>query len=163
MNPTTYITVIVVAVAAQADSAIRNTKEIVQNPINAEFVDYPNYPSVNNLAYRHGPNGPAYYDLENPVDDHYYQQFPFQLIAYPYGDLQLYGPPRQLSYQQQQYGIPGPYRPLPPGTSSPGTVPIHPPVPHPFYHVQGSHYPDTTTEPAKTTTTESNVKPKASN
>lgn len=70
--------------------------------------------------------------------------------GYPYG-----GYPDVIGFRNPLSG-PYPTRQAPP-YPSPGAQPLWPPVPHPFYHVQGTYYPPPLYTNTTTITTEANA------
>ncbi|KAL5241061.1 hypothetical protein ACI65C_008471 [Semiaphis heraclei] len=86
------------------------------------------------------------------------QQYSAYQQQYPYGYQNAYG------HQQYPFGYNNAYNfnqvlRQAPAYPSTGAQPISPPVPHPFYHVQGTYYP-TTTEVNKPPVTVAPVDPK---
>lgn len=96
-----------------------------------------------------------YYQSAYPYNQQYYQPQAYQYNSNP---TQYYGQYSQqynslpYDYRQNAYG----YQSYPsygtvinrqaPPYPSPGAQPISPPVPHPFYHTQGTYYPTVITE-----------------
>lgn len=137
------------------------------------------YPYNGDTGYNQYNNYYPYGGGFQPYPYNFNQQYPYNVVnqQYPYNQPQQYGAYQQQygAYQQQypyNYGYQNAYGRLQnpfgynynnyngynfnqlirqaPAYPSAGAQPVSPPVPHPFYHVQGTYYP-TTTEANKPT------------
>lgn len=87
-------------------------------------------------AYQYNSNPTQHYGQHSQQ----YNSLPYNYRQYPYGHEQnAYGYQNYPSYGAIAIRQAPPY-------PSPGAQPLNPPVPHPFYHTQGTYYPTVITE-----------------
>ncbi|XP_050532950.1 uncharacterized protein LOC126900951 [Daktulosphaira vitifoliae] len=154
MNIAAYVVLLILSAVANGDDEIINKKE------NSPSLDTHLEPSIKYYGYNNdnyqNVNKHAYHLFNTP----YYQQNQENTVMYPSNYQQV--PIGNIDYSFDQYYLPNlndpqslqsfydPYynqqeQKSQQVISSPGTRPIRPPPPIPFYH--GSMYPQTTTEP----------------